>query len=240
MKVVSFGRNCEQYIENHMESLREQIYQDFQHIIVDDNSTDNTVRELMRHKGPNDIIHTNTTRKYWIENAKQFLKPDDAEIVVIVDLDDWLADDHALQLVSDKYEGNPDVWMTYSRMWYLGLRQSSHWIPTYNDDVLENRSFRNTIWSYTHLRTFKGFLWNALKDEDLRDLKGNYLKYAWDAAVCMPMLEMSAPDHIGFIPEILYVYNDQNPNQVEKNCRRDQELCAAYIRSKPKYPKLER
>ncbi len=240
MIVISGGRNCEQYVFQHMESLNNQTFRDFKHIIIDDASTDNTMGEIHRYRADNTIIHTNTKRMYWIANAVKYLKPEDEEIVVIVDMDDWLNGPHALQRVVDEYEISSDTWMTYSRMVYVNANRTSHWIPPYNIQTLMERDFRNTIWSYTHLRTFKGFLWKALKDVDLRDAKGKYLKYAWDASVMMPMLEMSAPYHIRFIPDVLYCYNDGNPNQVERTFRKEQEECARYIRSKPKYDRLVR
>ena len=243
MIVISCGRNCEKYVKKHMKSLNDQTFKDFKHLMIDDCSTDNTTREILKYGNDNTILFTNTKRQYWIANALKYLTPyikTGDEIVVIVDMDDWLNGDRVLERVFDEYEKNLDCWMTYSRMMYSSSGRTSHWIPIYNIPILMDRSFRNVIWSFTHLRTFKGFLWKEIKNEDLLDQKGKYIKYAYDQAILLPMLEMSAPHHILFIPDVLYCYNDENPNQVEKNLRKEQEESARYIRSKRRYDRLIR
>lgn len=240
--VMSCGRNVEPYVEKHMESLKCQTFQNFKHIVVDDCSNDNTATQLMRYKGPNDIIHINTTRQYWIGNAMKYLKPHiitGEEIIVIADLDDWLVGPHVLQRVADEYERNTDAWMTYSRMFYVHANRTSHWIPPYTIQNLMEREFRSIIWSFTHLRTFKGFLWNQIQMVDLQDTKGKYYKYSWDRFVLYPCLELSAPHHIRFIPEVLYCYNDHQ-GQVERTFRKEQEDCARIAMMKPKYERLIR
>ena len=241
--IISCGRNCEKFVKSHMESIRKQSFQNFKHIIVDDCSDDNTVKEVMKYGTDNDILCRNNKRQYWIKNAIKYLTPHiitGEEIVVIVDLDDWLHTTNALEIVNNTYNNFKECWMTYSRMMYASNGVNSSWIPPYNLTTFTTSNFRKVIWSFTHLRTFKGFLWKELKDEDLRDENGEYFKYAYDQAVLLPMLEMSAPNHIIFIPKTLYVYNDINPNQVEKNHRKEHEKTSRYIRQKIPYQRLDR
>lgn len=238
LKILSCGRNCESYIKYHMESIKNQTYHDFTHFIVNDASTDNTQSEIQRNLYNQCVVSTNTTRKYWIQSVLDAVTFEPDDIYLIVDLDDWLPHSKVLEAVVSAYS-NSSCWMTYSRMLYVSSGRTSHWIPSYSQKQLNERLFRHSIWSYTHLRTFKGFLWDKIDKDHLKDCTGNYAKYAWDRYVFYPMLDMSAPSHITFIPDILYCYNDSNPNQVEKTQRKVQEMSALYASNHiPRYPSL--
>lgn len=241
--IISCGRNCETYVERHMRSINDQSYQNFKHIIVNDASDDQTSYKFRDHRGPNDIIIDNVKRCYWVENALNYLEPNiitGDEVVVIVDLDDWLMDEYVLGWVAKEYEQHKDCWMTYSRMFYHKAQRSSHWIPPYTIQNYLERNFRTSMWSFTHLRTFKGFLWRHLVPDDLKGPDGKWTKYSWDRAVLYPMLEMSSQGHVRFIPDVLYGYNDENSQQVEQTHRAEQEAAARFFSSKPKYPVLVR
>jgi hypothetical protein len=56
----------------------------------------------------------------------------------------------------------------------------------------------------------KRFLWNKIKDVDLRDKHMNYYKRFEDIAYMYPAVEMAGLKHILCISKILYVYNDKN------------------------------
>jgi glycosyltransferase involved in cell wall biosynthesis len=240
--VFSAFYNCQDYVKQHIESVYHQNYDNYIHILVDDASTDNTYKTILKNIKKNFLVYRNTENHKWIWNAKNYLKSDfamnftidDNDIIVLLDGDDYFTNRNVFDILNDEYNKN-DYWMSYSRMYYVSKKTTSHWIPTYSKEDIEQKRFREIIWSFTHLRTFKYFLWKHILDEDLRDKNGEYIKYCYDQAVCIPMLEMSSPDHIGFIDKVLCAYNDTNPLSVEKIKRREQEEIRDYIRSKRKY-----
>lgn len=240
--IVSCGYNCGKYVRQHIDSIQKQTYQNYIHLIVDDASTDDTYKNIVKYsKGSRTKIYRNDNNIKWIANAVKIL-PENAlenDIIVIVDLDDYLSKSNALEIVNNMYNSG-DYWMTYSRMFYSSKKITSHWIPIYSQDDIKRKQFRNMVWAFTHLRTFKYFLWKKIDENDLKDECGNWLKYCYDRAILYPMLEMSSNNHIGHINDILYVYNDDNPLQVEKNYRREQENVRDYLNSKEKYPTLYR
>jgi glycosyltransferase involved in cell wall biosynthesis len=241
--IFSCGYNCEQYVESNMSSIMGQAYDNYIHIVVDDASTDNTYKKIKRWEHDKTVIYRNDVNQKWISNALQYLDEhiqSDEDIILTVDLDDYLAHRWVFSDLNQRYN-NYDCWMTYSNFKYSKSGRSSTWIPTYSRKIIENKLFRESIWSFTHLRTMKAFLWKNILDRDLRDKNGNYFKCTYDMAIGFPMLEMASPDHICYINDIQYVYNDDNPNNVDKsNLKIEQKNNDLYIRSKRKYQTLVR
>ena len=92
-------------------------------------------------------------------------------------------------------------------------------------------------WPFSHLRTFKKFLWDKIKVESLLDSKGVMFTSACDVAILCPMLEM-AGDKVSFIDEVLYTYNRGNPLNEDKDHLEDQVRCALEIAQQNPYKEL--
>jgi hypothetical protein len=90
------------------------------------------------------------------------------------------------------------------------------------------------------LRSFKAFLWDALGKYDLKGPDGEYTPYTYDQALLFPMLEMCPYGKIQFIDNVMYVYNNENPLQVEKFDKVKQQALGRWFRSKNRYPVLNR
>ena len=60
---------------------------------------------------------------------------------------------------------------------------------------------------------------------------------AYDQAIMLPLLEMSG-ERASFIPEILHVYNKENPLNLDKNKAQEQFALAQKIRKKAPYTRL--
>ena len=60
---------------------------------------------------------------------------------------------------------------------------------------------------------------------------------AYDQAIMLPLLEMSSTRH-KYIPEILHVYNKENPLNVDKIKTQEQVRTAQEIRDKKPYERL--
>ena len=73
------------------------------------------------------------------------------------------------------------------------------------------QNFKQHPFIFSHLRTFRAKIWQAIDEKDFIDSSGNYYKTAWDLAIMYPLLEMTGGQGCKFIDEILYVYNMENP-----------------------------
>ena len=240
--IFSCGYNCSKYVKKHIDSIKNQKYDNYVHVIVDDNSNDDTSKIIEENKHDKLVIYKNYQNVKWVSNALQYLDShieSEEDVVVIVDADDWLAHDYVFKKLNEVYT-NEKAWMTYSLFKYPNGKDSS-WIPKYSFDTIIERNFRKVVWSFTHLRTFKSFLWQNLNKEDLKGPDGKWTKYAYDMALLFPMLEMcDYPGKIQFINNIMYVYNNKNPLQVEKQFKSAQQAMGRWFRSKLKYDMLER
>jgi len=123
--------------------------------------------------------------------------------------------------------------MTYGSYAFFPIKRKGVEPSAYSKQVVENNLYRKDAWRASHLRTFKYKLWKKLNYEDLK-INGEYLKYAYDQAIMLPLLEMSREKAL-YIQEVLHVYNRTNPLNVDKIKRREQEQCASYIRNKKPY-----
>lgn len=235
-----------------VDSIRRQAHRDFLCIVLDDQSPDDTLeRARVAARGDERFLVERTPQRRLalgniVEGVRR-ISTDEQDVIVTVDGDDWLAHDRVLSVL-DRIYADPDAWLTYGshRRWKdkvrhrLGLKKRRGIARAYPEPVAEARYFRWYDFVATHLRTFRKFLWDAIDDADLRDDAGVYYRTAWDLAIMIPMLEMAGAEHVRFVEEILYVYNNSNPLSDHRAAADDQILSACRIRQKPQYPLLQR
>lgn len=245
-KIVVPCYNAEKYIEKCITSIKSQTYKNFECIVLDDASTDNTtsvVNELISGDNRFSII-TNDINVGVVHNTnagieKICTKPSD--IVVIVDGDDWLSNQYSLELVSTKYK-NSGCWMTYgSHEKWDGTS-----VPTRGEfclsevpsEVVENNSYRETRWMTSAMRTFRYGLWQKINPNDLKDLNGNFYRAGGELSYMFPMLEMSREKAL-YIRDMVYIYNLGTPTNDHNVNRQEQLQNESVIRSRKKYERLE-
>lgn len=225
-------------------SIRSQSYSDYECIIYNDASTDKTgqkIDEFLDYFGDNRfrVIHNNTNKKVLsnlIDGFRELGSKDDPEsVLVVVDGDDFLFCEFSLEQVHQYYQ-NSNILMSYGSFihWPTGETSFSRNFP---EEVILNRDYRKYPFISSHLRTFKSKLWNGIKDEDLRDVDGEYFKVACDVATMIPMLEM-AGDRFKYIQNVLYVYNRWNPISDDVINSQDQQRIDRLIRTRKKYEKI--
>ena len=100
-----------------------------------------------------------------------------------------------------------DIWLTYGRFNSLSGDYINYGAFVFN--TRQYRKFGN--WSTSHLKTFKKWLFDRIKDEDLRAEDGEYFRVVGDLALMHPMVEMAGKRHAKCSDKVLYVYNDKHP-----------------------------
>lgn len=229
---------CRGYIGTCLASLKRQTFLEWTAYVTIDPHGDGTLERATEARAGDEriLITPNKKRMYSMANLVAAIKRSQArpeDIIVVLDGDDWLRTDDALQIIVDTYR-NEDCWMTYGS-WISNVEHIVGGLPAYTDGTTD---FRNVEWRATAVRTWKKWLWDLIDDRDLRDEKGDYLPVAEDLAVMLPMLEMSGTSKAKHIPQTLMLYNRANPASVGNIKRSELERLAAYVRSKPRYQPL--
>lgn len=211
--VVTAGYNNEEWFKRNLDSLFEQKYNNYTLWYTDDCSTDNTanlVEEYIKEKGQKHRVKLvcNTQNIGALANQYRAIHScRDNHIIVILDGDDWLADDQVLNYISDVYSGS-DIWLTYGQFewWQSGQIGICHRMP---QEVVKNNQFRGLRYVPSHLRTFYAGLFKKIRREDLL-IDDDFLPVTGDVATMLPMIEMARDGHFRFVDKVLLIYNDAN------------------------------
>lgn len=233
--------NVEEWIEKCVDSIKNQTYENFSCVLIDDMSTDRSYERCVKSVGDDSrfSIVKNVEKKYALKNIVEGIilaNPVDDDIIVTIDGDDWLYDDKVFQKVNQAYEYTGCL-LTYGNYERYPDGKLGH-CSKYSANVINTNSFRQDMWRASHLRTFKYKLWKNIKEKDFLDNEGSYLDVTWDLAFMFPMLEMAGDRQECFI-EPLYVYNMSNPmNDFKKKLQR-QRTYDGIIRRRPRYTVLK-
>lgn len=208
-KIILNTRNNSEYIEKSLLSLKTQLYTNFECVVIDDFSDDNSV-DIIKNTIGDDFrfkLIFNSYRKYSLENriiGTNLICNDDEDIIVILDGDDWFMHNRVLEYLNYVYQ-NEDVWMTYGQHRFA---TGDHGVSRYFDSSFIR--VYNDLWNISHLRSYKYWLFKRIDLNDCKQSDGEYFKSAEDVVVLYPLAEMSG-EHLYFLPKITYMYNNLSP-----------------------------
>lgn len=239
--VLITSYNNQKYCEKNLRSALDQEYDNYRIIYIDDHSTDRT------YEVANSIIesHPKGDKITLIRNEKNLgsmanlyhgiHSAENHEIIVTLDGDDAFAHTKVLNRLNAYYQ-NPDVWLTYgSYLEYPSYRQGIFSQPI-DKKILKEGSIKRKAWMTSHLRTFYAGLFKRIPMKHFIH-KGRFLDSASDIGMMIPMIEM-AREHVFFIPEILYIYTQDNPLNDTVRSSAQQEYFNHLVRSYPVLSKL--
>ncbi len=219
--VVIPAHNCAPWARRNLRSALTQKYDNYQVMYTDDASSDDTNKiicetiEELRQLGYETSFEliTNRTNKRALANLYNMIvnaHPD--TIIVTLDGDDWFPHNEVLTNLSKKY--NLDTWITAGS--YIINTTLEIVSPKIDEHFWEGNIRQKQHWPFSHLRSFRRWLFMRIKKEDLLDADGDFFKFTFDRAMMYPMIEMAAKRHYKSIQESLYVYNRENPQAVDK------------------------
>lgn len=244
--------NCSKYIKRCLMSIKAQNYNNMRVCVIDDASDDehkNICSKFCKKMNWTLIRNdTNMGALYNIVMGINIMKPKDDDIIVLLDGDDFIID-NTLNILDFYYDHN--ILITYGNFLYnlddnhdiFGYSNNQLETGSYNitENIIENKSYRESNILFSHLRTFRYKLWKEIKDDDLRfkdgDDKGKYYDVAWDWSFMFPMLEM-AGKNIKFIDIPIYRYNISNPYNDFKIKKDKQYIVGEIIKKLKKYDTL--
>jgi glycosyltransferase involved in cell wall biosynthesis len=232
-------RNACKYINKCLESITNQeCTSKIKLAICDDASTDGTAEliETYIDKLNKDsvIFIKNTERKYKLRNLINLLNNSSiqtTDVCCFLDGDDYLMDSTSLQTVLDTYQ-NTGCWITYGT--YKCINNPNTCCREMTKEEKERNDFRGMPWIFSHLFTFRYFLWKSIPDSYFSfDEEGMY-QYTSDQMVNLTLLEIAKSSRIQYIKKIIYGYNDINILNVNKVNEKQQIHNDKKIRSMPR------
>lgn len=240
-KVIVPMYNCELWAVSCLNSVLSQTYTDWQVVVCvepcDDKTWDVVSAYLKEKKDPRFCLIKNETRKGVPKNHIDCIRasnPQNEDVIVLLDGDDKLFGTDVLTYLNEVYSTKP-IWITWGSYIFEHSNKrglASQAVPVKNDPHKGER-----WWRFSHLKTFKYFLFKGIQDSDLRYTKtGDYYKVAGDMALMFPMVEMAGASHSLFVEKILYVYNQSTPYNDEKVQYPLVRACDDEIRKRPRYP----
>ena len=237
MIILTTTYNCEKYIERCLYSIMSQSFKNFKCYITDDLSTDSTtniVEEIIKNDN-RFILIKNKEKMFQPGNYDQVIRGldiDDDEICVEVDGDDWLPDSNVFKRILETYE-DKKIWMANGSFKYHDGRKG------FANPPLDFNTIRDKVFTLSHIRTWKSFLWKKIKIEDLKDDDNKYWSVAGDLSFMYPMIEMCGEEHYCFMNDINYIYNESNPINDHKVNMEKVNSIVTKIRNKKSYDRIK-
>ena len=241
-KIIIPVYNSEKWINKVIESVTDQEYGNYECIVSDDISTDNTWRMLKSIDKTTDEkirVFKNSEKKYALKNIYDSVlavNPDPKDVIVVLDGDDWFSNNHVLSKLNECY-AREGCLVTYGSFVQFPDGNIGSESSEYPKEVIDNNLYRKDTWRASHLKTFKYGLWKNILSKDLKSTNGEFYEISYDQAMMLPLLEM-AGEKARYIQEVLYVYNVGNPNAVNKTRAERQYRNMIEIRAKQPYRRL--
>lgn len=214
--IITPTYNAEKYIANCIRSVLQQDYENYQMIVIDDCSTDETYHIAKAFDDDKKIkvlrngVNQGAVRNQ-IETIRKFCKPED--IVMFLDGDDsFINDNQILQKYNNLYDGTTEFsyGSCYSMVDNIPLIAQEY--PFHVKDRKEYRMYKfNWNMPYTHLRTFKAKLLDGCEDWNFQDENGEWYKAGGDGSIFYTLIEQADPAKVKVVSDIVYNYNDINP-----------------------------
>lgn len=111
--------NYGRYLKKAIDSVLAQTYQDFELIIIDDASRDNTLQILKKYEDNSKIkIIKNKNNLGFVKSAIKAIKMAEGEYIMRVDADDYL-DENALLVMVNILEKHPEIGMVYPDYFHI-------------------------------------------------------------------------------------------------------------------------
>ena len=104
--IITVTKNSEKYLKENIQSLKKQVYKNYEHIIIDAKSTDKTKKILKKYKTSLRILSENDNGIYHAMNKGIRLASGD--VIGILNSDDYYYPE-ALKIINDYFQKNPKL-----------------------------------------------------------------------------------------------------------------------------------
>lgn len=196
ISVITPSYNGAQYLPALIESVQNQTYQNFEHIIIDDGSTDNgATKEVLNRYSHLRWWHRQNIGQYSTQN--EGIYESNGDIIVIIAADDVFFSENIFQMIIDHWEEQPECEMVYGNSFRMDEHETL--LPDLDVNLPPYHWLIRQISYVQHCSLFvsRSFLLNNLLFFD------STYKYAgdWDWIIRL----FNSSQKIGYIPEPLSI-----------------------------------
>jgi len=218
--IVSPFYNAENYVRNCIASVAAQDYDNYEHWLIDDASTDNSYEVILEYinslpssvKSKFRLIRNQENRGAVYNHLMVIQHQADDSIIMMLDGDDQLINRPDVFTYFNYLHYNYDF--TYGSCWSMvdNIPLISQPYPPEIKSTKEYKSYKfNWNMPYTHLRTMKARLIKIQEPAKFKDHKGEWFRAGGDNATFYSALESCDPSKVYVVSDIVYNYNDINP-----------------------------
>jgi len=212
-KIITPAFNCAENIRTTLYSVIGQSYGNWEMIVIDDMSTDNTasmIKSIAIQGDMEDKIIVKSRKEKYGEVKNTIVEVancDDNDVVVRLDAGDYITDLGCFEILDHFYREHDPAVLWTSHRWGMTDTNISGAI---NPDV----SFYEQRWRSSHLKTFRVRDFRGLNPTNFLDENGEYFTLACDQAIFLPMLERARRSGrpLMWIPGCMYQYNTEAVN----------------------------
>ena len=137
--------NCEQFIKKCIESILKQTYENYEIIIIDDGSTDNSLQILQQEFTNNNKISIFHKENTGVSDTRNFgLTKTTGNWITFIDADDWIEKD-TLKKVIDVIENNPETEVIMTNIYYDNNYNSSVQYEIKDSKIADKEELIDTI-----------------------------------------------------------------------------------------------
>jgi glycosyltransferase involved in cell wall biosynthesis len=222
--------NATAHLEDLVESLTEQRNTSWEHIIVDDVSTDGSYDfavDLTKNDDRFTIVKNK--EKSWalknvISHARCYQDEDDV-VIAVIDADDALCNENTVDLLISAYEDDVDtVWTSHS--WDINGLNISKGLP--QSPPVNPYQYP---WVSSHLKTWRASLLKEVTDENFKNMDGEWFRRGYDQALYLPLLYLSRKRV--HLDEVCYLYRINSKSvKVREWSEKDQMDTVRLVRSR--------
>lgn len=136
--------NVEPFISSCLDSLSKQIYQNFEVLMINDGSTDNSGVICREYADSDSRFHYFEKENGGLSDARNFgIEKSKGDYITFVDSDDWVTEEYLLILMETLKEQHSEIvvstYSTYKEsdgLFYIHVFESDYYVKNYNSKIL--------------------------------------------------------------------------------------------------------
>jgi len=214
--------NAAPHIKELIESLQEQTNPNWEAVLIDDMSNDDTIF-MANHCSGNDeriTVIVNKEKKWALKNVvdNSIIKAKEKNCIIgILDGDDALCNKNTVDLILNAYKDDEVGTAWTGHKWDINNMNISKELPA---------SIRINPYEYpwvsSHLKTFRSRLILEINQDNFKDLDGNWFKRGYDQALYLPLLYLSIKRK--YIDEVCYLYRINSNSMKHREWKEQDQL----------------